>query len=63
MSELLIAYFAAGVGFYVGLLVKNPKGFLNASLADIIRGLIIGLFIWPIGLVVSVVMVMNEESK
>lgn len=56
-------YFAFGIGFYIGLCSKDPRGFVNASAAAILRGLLLGILFWPIGLIVRTVWAINELSK
>lgn len=60
MREILIWYFSFGIGFYVGMCVKNPWGFAKASVAAILRGILLGIFFWPIGLIVQVVFVLID---
>lgn len=53
-------YFAFGVGFYLGLAVKDPKGFTDADAASLIRGLLLGIVFWPIGLIVQIIFALGE---
>jgi len=50
---MIALYFAVGIGFYLGLALKDPKGFINADSAAIIRGLLLGVVFWPIGMIVQ----------
>lgn len=56
-------YFAFGLGFYIGLAVKDPHGFVDASAAALIRGLLLGIVFWPIGLIVQVVFALLVPKK
>lgn len=53
-------YFIFGIGFYIGLACKEPEGFVNSSVAGLIRGLLLGILFWPIGIVVSLVFAMDR---
>jgi len=55
MLDLIILYFIFGDGFYVGLCCNNSKGFVGADCSSILRGVLIGLIFWPIGLIYSIV--------
>ena len=57
---MLVGYLLVGVGFYVGAAVKDPRGFSDASAASLIRGLIIGIPFWPIGLIIQLIYVMRD---
>lgn len=61
MNEILIAYIFTGIGFYFGLCLKNIKAFQYATTADIIRGLLLGLIFWPVGLVVQLIFVLGAR--
>lgn len=63
MSLIFIAYFAFGIGFYVALTMSNPKSFINATTADIMRGILVALIFWPIGLMIQVYVHMMEREK
>lgn len=52
---MISLYFTFGIGFYVGLCLKEPHGFTSARPADIFRGLILGILFWPIGLIIQTV--------
>lgn len=60
MREILVWYFSFGIGFYVGMCVKDPWGFVDASVAAILRGLLLGIVFWPIGLIIQVVFALFE---
>jgi hypothetical protein len=49
----MLYYFTFGIGFYIGLALKNPKSFVNANSAAIIRGLLLGVVFWPIGVILE----------
>lgn len=51
----MLEYLIFGAGFYIGMCAKDPSGFIDADLASIIRGLLIGLVFWPIGLTVQII--------
>jgi hypothetical protein len=53
-------YFIFGAGFYVGMCSMNPVGFVEAPLVGIIRGLLIGFVLWPVGLIWNVVVAIDE---
>ncbi len=53
-------YFTFGLGLYLGLALKDPKGFLKADAAGLMRGLILGILFWPIGLIVQVLFVIDQ---
>jgi hypothetical protein len=55
----MIIYLAFGLGFYIGLSLKDPQGFVKASLASLLRGLLLGIFFWPIGLIVQTYFSLN----
>lgn len=61
MSIVFTGYFAFGIGFYLALTMCNIKAFMNASAADILRGILMGLVLWPIGLIVQVCLMMESE--
>lgn len=56
----LYLYLFYGLGFYTGMAVKDPLSFATADLASIFRGLLLGLFFWPIGLIVAVYLAMEK---
>lgn len=53
-------YFAFGVGFYVGLALKDPRGFVKADTASLLRGIVLGIVFWPIGLIVQTVFAIGK---
>jgi hypothetical protein len=63
MLSALIMYLIFGAGFYVGAASKDPKGFIDASAADLMRGLLIGIPFWPVGLVVQVIFALKSYEK
>lgn len=56
MSEFLMAYVSFGAGFYIAMCSIDPLGFVKASFAGLLRGMLIGLVFWPIGLIYNVIM-------
>lgn len=56
-------YLAFGLGFYIGLALKNPEGFIKADAASLVRGLIIGILIWPIGVIVETVWAIQRLNE
>ena len=57
---MIEVYLAIGLGFYVGLALKDPKGFIDANSAALIRGFLLGVIFWPIGVVVQTVFAIDE---
>jgi hypothetical protein len=53
-------YLVFGIGFYIGAAIKDPQGFSDADAASLIRGLIIGILFWPIGLIIQLICVMRD---
>lgn len=56
----LYCYLALGVGFYIGLALKDPTGFIEATAASLLRGVLIGIFFWPIGMILEVIMALEN---
>ena len=50
----MIYYFMFGLGFYIGLACKDPEGFVEANASSLLRGLLLGIVFWPVGLIVQV---------
>lgn len=48
-------YIFFGLGFYTGMSLKEPATFIHADTASIIRGFLLGILFWPIGLIIQVV--------
>lgn len=61
--SMLAVYFSFGLGFYTGLALKDPMGFVNASSADLIRGLLLGIVFWPIGLVIQIIFTIERMNN
>lgn len=47
-------YIFFGLGFYIALTTCNPKGFAKADMASLLRGILLGLVFWPIGLIFQI---------
>lgn len=60
MELFLTAYFSVGCGFYLGLSSMNPFGFIEADAASLIRGFLLGVVFWPIGLIYQVYYAIKE---
>jgi hypothetical protein len=54
MTPFLTVYLSVGCGFYLGLSAMNPFGFVDANAAGLIRGFLLGLVFWPVGLMYQV---------
>jgi hypothetical protein len=63
VQEILRLYFTFGLGFYIGLVAKEPEGFVEAKTAALLRGLLLGIVFWPIGLIVQVVFAIMKLSE
>ena len=64
MTSLLIGlYLAFGLGFYIGMSVKDPTGFIKADAASLLRGLILAFIAWPVGLIFSVYLAIEELNE
>lgn len=49
MSDLFwSSYFSIGVGFYVGVSLCRKHTFKGATVFEILKGLAIGIILWPI---------------
>lgn len=59
----LACWFSIGVGFYLGLAVKNPIGFVEADAAALIRGFLLGIPFWPVGFTYLLIMILTEDPK
>lgn len=60
---MIAIYFAAGIGFYIGIAMKDPKSFVKADMASLLRGLLLGLVAWPLGMVVQLYFCMEEMNQ
>jgi len=47
----MIYYLLVGLGVYLAASASNPNSFKGASLFAIAKGAILGMLLWPIGLV------------
>jgi hypothetical protein len=59
MSTFLSHYLAIGVGMYAGMCLKDPSGFVKADAASLLRGLIIGIPFWPIGVIIQLIWILK----
>jgi len=48
---MLALYLYAGVLVYTGAAIARRHTFRNATVASIVRGAVIGILVWPVGLV------------
>ncbi len=48
MSIFCLMYISIGLGFYCGIAIIRREAFKNQNFISILRGLIIGIFFWPI---------------
>lgn len=48
-------YLGIGIGVYLGCASNNLKTFKNCSIPRLISGLLVGVFLWPFALTVSVI--------
>lgn len=62
MIDLIILYFVFGAGLYTGLTLNNPMSFVDASLASLLRGLLLGFIVWPVGIIVQVVLILTDRK-
>jgi hypothetical protein len=60
MLEILSYYLIFGIGFYIGLALKDTRSFLNANIESILRGLLLGIIFWPIGLIIQIVFAIQD---
>jgi hypothetical protein len=63
MLSALIMYFTFGAGFYVGLASHKPKAFIDADSASLIRGFLMGVVLWPVGLTFQVILALQDLDK
>ena len=52
----MIYYLCIGFGFYLALAITRKETFKNADFFSILRGLIAGLLLWPLGAFVLIAM-------
>lgn len=50
MRDALIFYFSFGSGFYLAACLKGYKSFYHQGPSSITRGLLLGLFFWPLAI-------------
>lgn len=55
----LAYYLTFGAGMYVGMCLKNPLGFVKADAASLIRGLILGIPFWPVGMIIQLIWILK----
>lgn len=60
--KFLTHYLAIGTGFYVGTALGNLSSFVNASLAGLFRGLLVGFVAWPIGVILQLIFAVKDEE-
>lgn len=53
MGQVISAYLLIGIGVYLGCASKSMQSFKNADALSIFRGVILGLYFWPLGLYIS----------
>lgn len=53
----MIYYLMIGFGFYLSAALIRKESFKYASVSSIIRGLVIGIFLWP----ALVIMLLKDE--
>jgi len=63
MPLFFLLYLAVGIGFYMGLALKDRKSFSGATWSEIADGLILGIPLWPIGVVVMLFLLKEDERK
>jgi hypothetical protein len=63
MEMFLACWLSIGLGFYLGLWMNNPLGWMKASAASLLRGLLLGIPFWPVGIVIKIVQIMTDEPK
>ena len=54
----LYCYLCIGIGFYLGLSLNNPMSFLDADAAGLIRGFILAVPFWPIGVIIKLIQIL-----
>ena len=59
----MILYLTFGLGFYIGMALQNPTSFTNADTASLLRGLILGVLAWPIGVMYQLYVVLDKMKK
>ncbi len=60
-NNYIILYITFGLGFYTGLALKSYKTFRKATVLGVISGIILGVLIWPAGILIQ--HVLNTEDK
>lgn len=55
----LVNYFVFGLGLYIGLALNNPMSFLDANAAGLIRGFLLAVVFWPIGIVIKLIRILK----
>lgn len=63
METILSYYFIFGLGFYVGMSLKDPKVFIGTDLAGVLKGLLLGLVFWPLGIVVQGILAIEGTNQ
>jgi len=52
----MMVYFAIGLGFYLGVSLCRLDSFKDATVPAILRGFILGLLLWPIGIALLIIL-------
>lgn len=63
IPELICLYFSFGCGFYIGTSVARVASFVSADLASLLRGILLGLVFWPIGLIIQTIYAVDESRR
>ena len=48
---MIYYYLLIGVSFYIGVAISRRDSFKNATIWSIIKGLFLGLILWPVGII------------
>ena len=56
----MIEYLCVGLGFYSALAIINRKTFKDASVAEVVKGGVLGIVFWPLAAVY--IYFVTEES-
>ena len=59
----MIVYFAIGLGFYLGVSLCRLHSFKGATIMSILRGFILGLLLWPVGIVLLIILNYKESES
>lgn len=61
--DFIILYFVFGSGMYLGMALNNPISFLDANAAALIRGLLLCLVFWSVGLIFKIVEILIGDKN